>query len=145
MFYITDTFNIEDVSIFSIADLRFEEITETQFKKMCDGSPKVVSFKDRKALSTINRLLGEIHQTTEEQCFTRLLPTDVVVLYQREKSSTTADWRKLFKVTCRRDFEVFEIDDAAVILDRDGNIIKRTTANRFEDLLHDCREMNLAN
>lgn len=143
MFYITDTFNIESVSINNIANLRFEEITAEQLKKMCDDSPKIVAFHDRKALGAINRLLGEIHQASDQKGILKLDPTDVLVLFQRRKFSTVADQHKFFKVTCRRDFEVFGFDDKWVILDRDGNVHDKATDESCLEKLHaTCRNLN---
>lgn len=143
MFYITDTFNIESVSIYNIANLRFEEITAEQLKKMCDASPKIVAFKDRKALGAVNRLLGEIHQASDQKGILKLDPTDVLVLFQRRKFSTVGDKHKFFKVTCRRDFEVFGFDNTWVILDRDGNVHDKAIDESCLEKLHaTCRNLN---
>ncbi len=145
MFYITDTFNVASVSLKYISEIRFEEITQNQFKKMCDGSDKQISFSDRNVLGYVNRLLGEIHKVEECTQAPRLEPTDVVVLFQQRRFTNASENPKIFKVTCRRDYEVFDINGVPVILDRDGNVVDHgETAPDTHTLKAKCQELNLA-
>lgn len=122
MLFITDTFDVSMVHPENIANLRFEELTQNQVKKMSRGVTNVtVGVEDRGLLGTYNGLSGTLNRPQGLGPI-KMNELDVVILLHKRVYTGAPTDNKFFKVTCRRDFEIFDIDGTAVILDRDGEV-----------------------
>ncbi len=122
MLYVTDNFAVSMVSPDNVANLRFEELSEKQAKAMTRGLTNVtVGISDRKLLGVYNSLSGTLNRP---RCLEGVVvcETDVVILLRGAMYVGAPASQKFFRVTCRKDFEIFDINGTAVILDRDGEV-----------------------
>ncbi len=122
MLYVTDNFTVSMVSIDDVANLRFEELSEKQVKIMTRGLTDVtVGISDRKLLGVYNSLSATLNRP---RCLEGVVvcETDVVILLRGPMYVGASTGQKFFRVTCRKDFEIFDINGISVLLDRDGEV-----------------------
>ena len=157
MLFITDNLSTSNVSLESICNIRYEEITETIVSKMCKSTRPACSFSNEWAARHMSRLLDtKFMYSGNGDCFV-MSQNDVAIVTQYRpvakansgKHEVGKGVRRYFKVTCRRDYEVFGFGEEFVILDRDGatssNIVNMDvhTCEALEALYVQCNEMNL--
>lgn len=122
MLYVTDTFDVSMVHPENIAKLRFDPLTANQVKKMYRGITDVtVGINDRGLLGTYNGLSGTLNRP-QDLGSVKVNELDVIILLHKRTYVGAPTDQKFFKVTCRDDFEIFDINGIAAILDRDGEV-----------------------
>lgn len=143
MLIVTDSFDVSMIHPENIAKLRFEPLSANQVKLMTrDVRNVVVGVADRGLLGTYNGLSGTLNKPQEIGPI-KVNELDVMLLLHKRVYTGAPTDQKFFKVTCRDDFEIFDINGVAVILDRDGEVHGRVeSVSDIPELMGKCKELN---